>query len=188
MPLDEPLLFLAAMEQDLDVSRYPNYDALREYMRGSASAVGLMMCHVLDVRTNSEIEAAARTLGEAMQLTNFLRDVGEDAHRGRIYLPLEDLHAFGLREADILKSDRSEAFVRLMKFEIERARELYALSDAGIALLPNQARKPVRLARILYSRILDRIEARNYDVFTGRARTSRFEKILTAVRVLTSLA
>jgi phytoene synthase len=183
----EPLLFLDAMEQDLTVTRYADFAALQHYMRGSASAVGVMMCAMLEAGENPKMLDAAKALGEAMQLTNFLRDVREDLERGRIYLPQEDLDRFKVREADLSAGQVTPEFVRLMQFEISRARDLYRQADAGIPLLPIHAQKPVRLARVLYSRILDRIERRGYDVFGGRARTSRMEKVHVATRVLLGL-
>ena len=187
MDSTEPLLFLDAMQQDLTVTRYADYAALQRYMRGSASAVGVMMCTMLEAGEDPTMLEAAKALGEAMQLTNFLRDIREDWERGRIYLPQEDLDRFGVREADLSAARVTPEFVRLMQFEISRARELYRKADEGIPLLPVHAQKAVRLARVLYSRILDRIERRGYDVFGGRARTSRVEKLHVATRVLLGL-
>ncbi len=185
MALDEPLLFLDAMAQDLTQTRYEGYEDLRGYMRGSASAVGVMMCDIFGVGRDPLTIEPAKALGEAMQLTNFLRDVAEDASRGRIYLPLEDLDRFSVTEEEILGKRMSDRFAKLATFEIERARALYAASDEGIPRLPQETQKAVRLARILYSRILDRIEARGYDVFSGRARTGKIEKLAVAAGVLT---
>lgn len=185
MTLEEPLLFLDAMAQDLTQTRYATYEDLRGYMRGSAGAVGVMMCDLFGLARDPLTLEPAKALGEAMQLTNFLRDVAEDAVRGRIYLPLEDLDRFSISEDDILGGRMSDRFARLAAFEIERARALYALADPGIPRLPVEVQKAVRLARILYSRILDRIEAREYDVFSGRARTGKIEKITVAAGVLT---
>lgn len=184
MPLEEPLCFLDAMEQDLSIGRYETYSDLKGYVRGSAAAVGMMMCHVLGAKITPEVERAACSLGEAMQLTNFLRDVGEDAQRGRIYLPLEDLASFEVKESEVLSGQMSDRFTNLMKFEIGRARALYSEADKGIPLLPPDSRKAVLLARILYSRILNRIEKRGYDVFTGRARTGKVEKLAVAIKVM----
>lgn len=183
MPLQEPLLFLDAMEQDLTVTRYPTYADLQGYMRGSAAAVGVMMCSVLGTAPDPTTLAGARALGEAMQLTNFLRDIKEDMARGRIYLPQEDLASFGVTEEDLAEERVTEPFRDLMRFEIARARALYAVADEAILRLPRHAQKPVRLARILYSRILDRIEALDYDIYQTRARTTKLEKLLTAVKV-----
>ena len=184
MGSEEPLCFLDAMVADLTVSRYATYADLEQYMRGSAAAVGMMMCDVLGAGDNPEMRAAGRSLGNAMQLTNFLRDVQEDAARGRIYLPLDELASFGVCEEEILAGAMSDRFSALARFQIQRAREFYRKADEGIPMLPTEAQKPVRLARILYSRILDRIEAQGYDVFRGRARTSKVEKLTVAAHVL----
>ncbi|MFN3683786.1 MAG: phytoene/squalene synthase family protein [Fimbriimonadaceae bacterium] len=183
IPREEPLVFLDAMEQDLTQTVYPTYEDLRAYMRGSAVAVAFMMFPILGIPMREGFREGAASLAEAMQMTNFLRDVGEDLDRGRIYLPLEDLESFGLTPDDLRRREVTDPFVRLMRFEIERTRKLYAASDPEIARLPAFGRKPVRLARELYSRILDRIEDRGYDVFGGRARTGRVERALTALRV-----
>lgn len=183
IPIDEPLLFLDSMKMDVSVQRYATYGDLRRYMRGSASSVGVMMCHILTPDTNELMLSAAKALGEAMQLTNFIRDVAEDAARGRIYIPLEDLQSFAVSEQDILDGRMSPDFIALIKFEIERARTLYRLADRGIAALPSEARKAVKLARILYSRILNHVEAQQYNVFRTRAKTSRLEKLATAAAV-----
>lgn len=183
MPLDEPLCFLDAMEQDLQTTRYSTYEDLRDYMRGSASAVGLMMCNVLESPMTEDVIQGAIALGEAMQLTNFVRDIGEDLKRRRIYIPLEDLEHFGVTEGMLLRSELSPSFVKMMKFQIERARHLYQVADRGMNDLPRNGRLAVRLARELYSRILDRVEANGYDVFTKRARTSKFEKVAVATKL-----
>jgi len=181
MSLTEPMLFLDAMEMDLSIRRYATFEDLRVYMRGSAAAVGVMMCHVLGAKMDGELLEQAKSLGEAMQLTNFLRDIAEDLERDRIYLPQEDLDRFGVDLRSI--SEPTPPFIKMMQFEIDRARSLYAASDQGIRNLPRDAQPPVKLARILYARILDRIEERGYDVFSGRARTSTPEKLTVAMKV-----
>jgi 15-cis-phytoene synthase len=184
MPLEEPLAFLDAMELDLSIGRYETFGDLRGYMRGSAAAVGIMMCHIVGARMTPQVEKAACSLGEAMQLTNFLRDVGEDVRRSRIYLPLEDLASFDVAERDILSQRITPQFCNLIRFQIARARALYKEADKGIPLLPAESRKAVLLARVLYARILDKIEEREFDVFSGRARTGRLEKVFTAMRIM----
>lgn len=183
LPLEEAHAFLDAMAMDLDRTRYETYDDLRGYMRGSASAVGVLMCYAMGADTTPDVISRAAALGEAMQLTNFLRDLGEDFGRGRIYLPLEDLARFGVTEDDIAARRLTDGFKRLMRFEIERARGLYSYADPGIPRLPAETRKAVLLARILYSQILDRIEAQDYDVYAQRARTKLPQKAAWAVRV-----
>jgi phytoene synthase len=108
-------------------------------------------------------------LGRAMQLTNILRDVGEDARMGRIYLPAEDIERFGYSEEKLLRGVIDAQFVALMRFEIARVRQMYRAAAPGIALLARESRYTVRLALALYGRILDAIEANGYDVFTRRA-------------------
>lgn len=184
IPIEEALLFLDAMEADLHTSRYPDYAALYGYMRGSACAVGLMMLRVLEVSVDEETERGAMALGEAMQLTNFLRDVGEDARRGRIYLPLEDLRTFGVSEEEILEHRLTDRFVALLRMEIERARGIYRKADPAIERLPRPVRRAVKLARLMYAAILDRIEENGYDVFTRRARTTRWQKARTLAAAL----
>lgn len=183
IPLEEPLAFLDAMEADLTISRYADYEALRGYMRGSAVAVGLMMLRVLGTDDSLETKESAIALGEAMQLTNFLRDIAEDFRRGRVYLPQDEMDRFRVLEDDLANSRVSRAFIELMRFQIARARELYAQSDLGIEKLPDEMRFGVALARELYAKILEKIEAANYDVFRTRVRTTPQEKMVAAWRI-----
>lgn len=173
--------FLASMKMDTSVTRYPTYADLEAYTYGSAAVVGLMMCRVVGAEDPTARDAAC-ALGTAMQLTNFLRDVKEDWNRGRVYLPLEDLKRFSYGEQDLGACVVDERFVGLMRFEIARARGLYACADGGMRYIPRGRRYPVVVARELYAAILDRIEARGYDVFSGRVATSRLEKIRVAAR------
>lgn len=171
--------FLESMRQDLYRTRYRTYSELQQYMWGSAAVVGAMMlclfrCH------NETLLAPATRMGEAMQMTNFLRDVGEDWQRGRIYLPQEDMERFGVTEEDIAEGRLSEPVVRLLRYEIERTRALYREAEVGIPLLPREYRYPVLLGSRLYARLLDRIEANGYDVFRRRAHTSWLEKMRIA--------
>lgn len=184
IPVEEAHLFLDAMEQDLDETQYETFEDLRGYMRGSASAVGVMMCYGMCARTDYDTIARAKALGEAMQLTNFLRDIGEDLRRGRVYLPQEDMRRFGVTRKDLERGVVSEPFRSLIQFEIERARDLYRTSDFGIYKLPKRMRKAVLMSRILYSEILTCIEKQGYDVFSRRARTNRWQKLACALRVL----
>ena len=173
--------FMKSMEMDTHVFRYPTYEDLEEYTYGSAAAVGLMMSRVV----GAEDEAAvphAEALGVAMQLTNFLRDVKEDWARGRVYLPLEDLNSFEYPEVNLGRSVMDERFIGLMRFEISRARALYRVADEGMRYIPRGRRYPVVVARRLYEAILERIEARGYDIFAGRVETSTAYKLRAAVR------
>jgi 15-cis-phytoene synthase len=173
--------FLRSMTMDLTVTRYETWDALCGYMDGSAAVIGEMMLPVLEPLDPEAALGPARTLGDAFQLTNFLRDVGEDLDRGRVYLPEEDLLRF---QADPHQRQVTQEWVALMRFEIARARDLYREADRGIATLPPRSAACVRTARVLYSGILEQIEANGYDVFTTRARVSTPRKVAVAARNL----
>lgn len=171
--------FMKSMKMDTSVFRYPTYADLEEYVYGSAAVVGLMMCRAIgatDVRAAPHAEA----LGVAMQLSNFLRDIGEDWERGRIYLPLEDMERFDYAEEDLAAGVVDERFVGLMRFQIGRARGLYEIADEGMSYIPRGRRYPVVVARHLYAAILERIEDAGYDVFSTRAETSSAYKLRVA--------
>ena len=171
--------FMDAMEMDLTVTRYQTFDDLQKYTWGSASVVGLMMCHLVGAKDPAAVPHAT-SLGLAMQMTNFLRDVGDDYQtRGRIYLPLEDLERFGVSESDIAEGNLTDNFCEMVKWQAARTRTIYEDADAGMHYLPPHARLPVRLARVLYSRILDKIEQNDCDVLSRRARVPTWEKLTT---------
>lgn len=184
IPVEEAYLFLDAMEMDITKSTYDTYEELRAYMMGSACAIGVMMCYAMCARTDYDTIARARALGEAMQLTNFLRDVSEDIDRGRIYLPAADLQKFGVTQDDLKSKKMNSNIKQLFEFEIQRARSLYSTSDFGIYKLPPKMRKAVLLSRLLYSQILKRIESQECDVFKARARTNLFDKLLCMAKVV----
>jgi len=170
--------FLHSMTMDLTVDHYETWADLLGYMDGSAAVIGEMMLPILEP-LSLEATAPARDLGNAFQLTNFLRDIAEDLDRGRQYVPQEDLRRFGV---DLTDRRRDDAFVALMKFEIARCRELYASAERGIALLPPASARCIRAARVLYSGILDQIEEADYDVFGSRVRVPTWKKVATAAR------
>lgn len=172
--------FFAAMAMDLTVTSYETWSDLCGYMEGSAAVIGEMMLPVLEPLTPAALEPA-RALGFAFQLTNFLRDVGEDLDLGRVYLPQEDLRRFGV---DVQQRTATPEWAALMAFQIARNRELYQWADTGIAMLPARSARCVAAARILYARILERIEAAGYDVFTERVRVPTWRKATTAARVV----
>lgn len=171
--------FLRSMAMDLTIATYDTWDDLLVYMDGSAAVIGEMMLPILEP---TEVGAMphARDLGLAFQLTNFLRDVSEDLDRGRVYIPQEDLVRFG---ADPHRRTVDDNWIELMRFEIERCRELYRSADEGIALLPAASARCVGAARRLYSDILNRIEDAGYDVFQHRARVPTTRKVAAAARV-----
>ncbi|CAN5860412.1 MAG: phytoene/squalene synthase family protein [Ilumatobacteraceae bacterium] len=170
--------FLRSMEMDLTIERYETWDDLRGYMDGSAAVIGEMMLPILEPVDPAAAREPARALGEAFQLTNFLRDIDEDLDRDRQYVPQEDLRRFGV---DLWERRCTSTFVELMRFEIERARQLYRRAEDGITLLPSRSARCVAAAHDLYGRILQRIEAQGYDVFAGRARISTPRKLAVAV-------
>ncbi len=176
IPYEYSEAFLEAMLQDAKKARYENYEELRTYMYGSAVVVGLMMTHVIGFSDETTL-SHARELGEAMQLTNFLRDIREDLEeRDRIYLPLQELAAFGLTEADLKNRTCDDRFTSFLMFQIQRCDELYARSAAGIPLLDPSGRTAVAVASHLYQEILRKIEKQHYNIFIRRAQTSGWEK------------
>jgi len=160
--------FLESMQMDITVNSYPTYTDLEHYMYGSAAVIGLQMLPILEP-VAPEAAARARTLGEAFQMSNFVRDVGEDLHRGRIYLPQEDLEAFGVTRAALERGVVTAPVRELLAFEIERTRRLYAFAEPGIDLVHPTSRDCLRTAFTLYQGILDEVERSGYRVFTGRA-------------------
>ena len=168
------------MEMDLDEKRYETFGELREYCYCVASVVGLMMSRVFGV-TDPEADGHAKDLGTAMQLTNILRDIGEDLGRGRVYLPQEDLRRAGVTEEDLLQGRVTRNFRALMEMQIARARRYYESGRAGLRFLPDDgSRYCVRLMADIYSGILDRIEWQDYDVFSNRAAVPTWQKLKIA--------
>ncbi len=172
--------FLRSMAMDLTVTGYATWDDLLGYMDGSAAVIGEMMLPILEPLTPDAL-GPARDLGNAFQLTNFLRDVAEDLDRGRVYLPQEDLDRFG---ADPARRTVDQSWRQVMAFEIDRARALYRSADGGVAMLPLTSARCIQAARTLYAEILDRIEASGYDVFTHRATVPTWRKATLAGRMM----
>ncbi|MEN9245685.1 MAG: squalene/phytoene synthase family protein, partial [Thermostichales cyanobacterium SRBZ-1_bins_19] len=152
---------ILGQQMDLETNRYATWEDLRLYCYRVAGTVGLMSSEIMGFVPGADVQAgkeAAVALGIAMQLTNILRDVGEDARRGRVYIPLEDLRQFGYGEEEVLQGVVDQRWVQVMRFEIARARRLYAQAEAGIPLLCADARWPVWASLMLYRQILDVIE------------------------------
>jgi phytoene synthase len=161
---------------DLKKVRYETFTQLASYCYGVASTVGLMSMHIIGFKGPEAIPYAVK-LGVALQLTNILRDVGEDWQAGRLYLPREELSAFGLDETDIARGTVTEAWRNFMRFQIQRTRELYAESLPGIQYLQPDGRFAIAAAALLYQDILKDIEEHDYDVFNRRAFVSKWEKL-----------
>ena len=167
LPVEHFAAFLRSMRMDITVTAYPTYADLVDYMYGSAAVIGLQMVPILEPLTD-EAYPRARALGEAFQLSNFLRDVAEDLDRGRVYLPLEDLDRFGVRRADLEHRVLTPAIRELLRFEIARTRELYAYAAGGIPMLHPTSRDCIRTALELYGGILDAIERADHRVLDRR--------------------
>jgi phytoene synthase len=180
---------IAGQRMDLYRNRYETFEELQLYCYRVAGTVGLFTNPVWGINNSQsnvpwekerqfyEPKEEAVSLGIAMQLTNILRDVGEDARRGRIYLPLEDLKSFNYTEEDLFNGIIDDRWRALMGFQIERARQYYQQAEKGIRYL--DSRLPVWTALMLYQGILDAIESNNYDVFNKRAFVPTWEKILS---------
>lgn len=166
---------LAGVAMDLTISRYTTFADLWLYCYRVASVVGLLVIGITGAAPGAQPYAIK--LGVALQLTNILRDIGEDADRQRVYLPEDELARFGLTADDILARVYDERFIRLMQFQIARARQLYAESWPGIALLPPEVRLAIAAAARVYSGILDKIEQNQYNSYTRRVYVPLREKI-----------
>jgi 15-cis-phytoene synthase len=171
--------FFNAKAMDLTATSYETWEDLRAYMEGSAAAIGEMVLPVLEPL--NEAKAPARSLGLAFQLTNFLRDVGKDLDRGRVYLPQDDLRLF---DVELERREVNHQWRAFMAYEIERNRALYSFADTGIAALPPRSARCVGTARVLHAQILDQIERDGYDVFSRRARVPTLSKAAIATRML----
>jgi phytoene synthase len=176
VPRTLPDELLAGIAMDLTVNRYDTFDDLWLYCYRVASVVGLISMQIIGHREGA-VNYAIK-LGVALQMTNILRDVGEDARRGRVYLPQEDLERFGLRAEDILNQRHDGAFRALMRFEIERANRLYEEAWPGIALLHPDGQLAIAAAAEIYRGILGKIDRNDYDVYRRRACVPLARKLL----------
>ena len=186
-PLEAYLEMIEGQRMDLAKHRYADFAELQQYCFRVAGTVGLMTQEVMGLdpayttapwSERPDTSEAAVALGIANQLTNILRDVGEDRGRGRIYLPQEDLKRFGYSEAELMAGTLNDNWRALMAFQLERAREWFARSEAGVRWLAPDARWPVWTSLRLYRGILDAIERLNYDVFNHRAYVPRVGKLM----------
>lgn len=179
IPREWPDLLIEGCMSDLrSTVRYENFEQLYGYCYNVASVVGLMTGRIFGYE-HPEAEAKAVDLGIAMQLTNILRDVGEDLATDRIYLPREELERFGISEQDLREKRISPEFIEFMRYQIDRARHYYRSANRGIPMLESDSRMTVWLMSHNYSRILDAIERNDYNVFTIRARVSLRKKLMS---------
>jgi phytoene synthase len=171
--------FLHSMTMDLTVQEYESYEDLLEYVYGSAAVIGLEMVPILGPLHSDAFEAAKK-LGIAFQLANFIRDVDEDLDRGRVYLPLKELGQFGVTREMLEERVLTPEIVEALKFQIARVRQLQAEAAPGIAMLEASSRPCIEAASTLYCGIVDEVEKIGYDIFNQRAKTSTGRRIRVA--------
>lgn len=178
IPIELPLDLIDGVAMDIEFTPFETFDELYVYCYKVASVVGLMSAEIFGYSDKRALQHAI-DLGIAMQLTNILRDIGEDIDRGRIYVPLEDLRRFNYSRDEFMSKTMNGNFVDLMKFQIERARNYYASSDKGIPMLEKESRLAVIISSRNYGDILKAIEENGYDVFNCRAYRTFYQKIST---------
>lgn len=171
--------FLHSMTMDLTVQEYESYEDLLEYVYGSAAVIGLEMVPILGPLHNDAFEAAKK-LGIAFQLANFIRDVDEDLDRGRMYLPLKELAQFGVTREMLEERVLTPEIIEALKFQIARVRQLQAEAAPGITMLEASSRPCIEAASTLYCGIVDEVEKIGYDIFNHRAKTSTARRIRVA--------
>jgi len=176
IPRHYALQLIDGVARDLSQSRYQTFDELATYCYGVASTVGLMSMYIIGFKSNEAVPYAIK-LGVALQMTNILRDVGEDYCNGRVYLPREELAFYGIPESDIAQGRITDHWRQFMKFQIERTRQLYEESWTGLKMLEREGQLAIGAASVFYQGILDEIEKNDYNVFTCRARLSGMEKV-----------
>jgi phytoene synthase len=176
IPRHYALQLIDGVHRDITQTRYQTFDELATYCYGVASTVGLMSMYIVGFKSNEAVPYAIK-LGVALQMTNILRDVGEDFRNRRVYLPREELALYGISEADIAAGCVTDAWSQFMKFQIERARKLYEEAWPGVKLLEREGQLAIGAAAIFYQGILDTIETNGYDVFNQRASLGVWEKI-----------
>ncbi len=181
LPREQFLEIIDGMEMDLNSNRYADFKALQLYCYRVASVVGLMAAAIFGY-SNRQTTKYAHDLGLAFQLTNIIRDVGEDARRNRIYLPLDELQRFGVSEADILQSRETEAFSKLMAFQIERARQYYTQAMAALPEVDRKTQMPGLIMAAIYRTVLDEIESDGCHVLKQKTSLPPLRKLWIAWR------
>ena len=176
IPRHYALQLIDGVARDLSQFRYETFEDLATYCYGVASTVGLMSMYIVGFKSHEAVPFAIK-LGVALQMTNILRDVGEDYRNGRLYLPCEELAFYGISETDIVKGHVTENWRRFMKFQIDRTRQLYNDSWQGVKMLEHEGQLAIGAASTFYCGILDDIEKHDYDVFTRRAGLSAWSKV-----------
>ncbi|CAB4336984.1 unannotated protein [freshwater metagenome] len=180
IPINYFEAFLKSMTMDLTVTEYHTYEDLMEYVYGSAAVIGLQMVPILGA-LSSDAYIAAEKLGIAFQLANFIRDVGEDLDRGRVYLPITELQAHGVTREMLEERVLTPQIKSALKFQIARVRDLQEQATPGIKLLSPESRACIEAASELYCGIVDEVEKIDYQIFRKRAKTSTWRRIKVAV-------
>ena len=168
--------FLHSMTMDLSITEYETFEDLTEYVYGSAAVIGLEMAPILGFSDSAALESA-KTLGIAFQLANFIRDVGEDLDRGRIYLPIQELAEHGVTREMLEARILTPQIISALKFQIARVRQLQREATPGIAMLARSSRPCIEAASELYCAIVDEVEKIGYDIFNNRAKTSNARRL-----------
>lgn len=181
IPSDHFEAFFVSMRQDLTKVRYETYEELAQYMYGSAAVIGLQMLPILEPRS-SLAAPAARDLGFAFQLANFIRDVGEDLDRGRVYLPLDELAAHGVTIDTLQRRQVTTGLRAALSQQVQRVRDLQRSAQPGISYLAPSTQPCINTASTLYCEIADEVERNGYDVFTRRARVGLARRLRVASR------
>jgi phytoene synthase len=176
IPRHYALQLIDGVNRDLTQSRYQTFEELATYCYGVASTVGLMSMYIVGFKSADAVPYAIK-LGVALQMTNVLRDIGEDFRNGRLYLPREELVFFGIREQDIAESRITDNWRQFMKFQIERTRQIYTESWAGVKMLEREGQLAIGAASVFYQGILDNIKKHDYNVFNRRANLSALGKM-----------
>lgn len=179
IPIEHFEAFLHSMRMDLTVRDYATYDALFEYVYGSAAVIGLQMVPILEPSA-PEAYDRAMDLGVAFQLANFIRDVGEDLDRGRVYLPLDELAEYGVTRAELERRVATPQVKAALAAQIARVRMLEERSRPGIAMLSPETQPCIEAARILYCGIVDEVEKIDYEVFDQRAKVPLRRRLAVA--------
>lgn len=176
--------FLHSMTMDLTITEYHSYEDLYEYVYGSAAVIGLQMVAIMGTTSTAsitEVNAAAEKLGIAFQLANFIRDVGEDLDRGRVYLPVSELQAHGVTRNMLEERVLTPEIRDALKEQIKRVRRLQKEANAAIKLLSIESRACIEAASELYCGIVDEVEKIDYQIFTKRAKTSNLRRLKVAL-------
>lgn len=184
IPIQYFQAFLHSMTMDLTITEYQEYEDLQEYVYGSAAVIGLQMVPVLGREKGSsidEVNSAAEKLGVAFQLANFIRDVGEDLDRGRVYLPIAELQSHGVTREMLENKVLTPQIKSALKEQIERVRRLQRESAIGIQMLSVQSRACIQAASELYCGIVDEVEKIDYQIFSKRAKTSNMRRMKVAI-------